>query len=99
MLLDLTAHPAGGLLDFAHRGVEGLPDRNPRVLALGSVAMPPVDDHVLMPRHGDAKLNLKQTPAPVTGLRPIDNHMTTRDPRAEFFEALRLRGDFGSDLF
>ena len=69
------------------------------MLALGGVAMPPVDDHVLMPRHGDAKLNVKQIPIPITGLRAVDNHVTARDARAEFFEALRLRSDLGSDLF
>jgi hypothetical protein len=42
---------------------------------------------------------VKQIPVSVTGLRPVDNHMTTRDARAEFFEALRLRSDLGSDLF
>ena len=99
MLLDLTAQLALAFLDLAHRGVEGLPDRDPRVLALGGVAAPPVDDRILMPRHGYAKANLKQITVPMTGLRSVDNHMTTRDARTEFFEALRLRSDLGSDLF
>jgi hypothetical protein len=99
MLLDSTAHLALSLLDLAHCGVEGLPDRDPQVLALGGVAAPPVDHHVLMPRHGDAKPNVKQIPVLVTGLRSVDDHMTTRDARTEFFEALRLRSDLGSDLF
>ncbi|HZZ62865.1 MAG TPA: hypothetical protein VFE63_17160 [Roseiarcus sp.] len=99
MLLDLTAQLALGLLDLAHRSVKGLPDRDPRVLALGGVAAPPVDDHVLIPRHGYAKPNLKQITVAMPGLRAVDNDMTTRDARTEFFEALRLRSDLGSDLF
>ena len=99
MLLDLTAHFASGFLDLAHCRVERLPDRDPRMLALEGVAVPPVDDHVLATRHGDAKLDLKYIPVPMTGLRPVDNNMATRDARAEFFQALRLRSDLGSDLF
>jgi hypothetical protein len=83
---------------LAHRSGEGSSDRGRRMLALEGVAMS-VDHHVLTPRHGDAKLNLKQTRAPVTHWRPADNHMATRDARADFFEASGLRGDLGSDLF
>ena len=58
-----------------------------------------VDDDIVMLGHRDAKLDVKDVSAPVTGPRPVDDDTTTRNARTEFFESPHLRGDLGSDLF
>src|SRR5271170_7572886 len=80
MMLHLTAKFAHDVFDLSHCSVEGLPDRDQRVFALG---------------HRYAKLDLEAA-APMSGLRPGDDDATTRNARTEFFETLHLRGDLGS---
>jgi hypothetical protein len=98
MMLHLTAKFAHDVFDLSHCSVEGLPDGDQRVFALGRVRMRLVDDDLLVRGHRDAKLDLEAT-APMSGLRPGDDDATTRNARTEFFETLHLRGDLGSDLF
>src|SRR5208337_4167621 len=98
MMLHLTAKFAHDVFDLSHCSVEGLPDRDQRVFALGRVGMGLVDDDLVVLGHRDAKLDLEAA-APMSGLRPGDDDATTRNARTEFFETLHLRGDFGSDLF
>src|SRR5271169_65724 len=98
MMLHLTAKFAHDVFDLSHFSVEGLPDRDQRVFALGRVGMGLVDDDLVVLGHRDAKLDLEAT-APMSGLRPGDDDATTRNARTEFFETLHLRGDLGSDLF
>src|SRR5271157_1666788 len=40
-----------------------------------------------------------QIPPPMTGLRPVNDDIATRNARAEFFETSHLRSDLGPDLF
>src|SRR5271157_927067 len=98
MMLHLTAKFAHDVFDLSHCSVEGLPDRDQRVFALGRVGMGLVDDDLLVLGHRDAKLDLEAA-APMSGLRSGDDDATTRNARTEFFETLHLRGDLGSDLF
>src|SRR5271166_888611 len=98
IMLHLTAKFAHDVFDLSHCGVEGLPDRDQRVFALGRVGMGLVDDDLVVLGHRDAKLDLEAA-APMSGLRPGDDDATTRNARTEFFETLHLRGDLGSDLF
>src|SRR5580704_7102676 len=98
MMLHLTAKFAHDVFDLSRCSVEGLPDRDQRVFALGRVGMGLVDDDLVVLGHRDAKLDLEAT-APMSGLRPGDDDATTRNARTEFFETLHLRGDLGSDLF
>src|SRR5208337_4612144 len=99
MLLHLTAKFAHDGFDLAHRGVEGFPDRDLHVFALGRVGAGLVDHNIVMLGHCDAKLDMKRRSAPVTGLRPIDDDMTARDSRAELLEAAHLLGDLRPGLF
>ena len=98
MMLHLTAKFAHDVFDLSRCSVEGLPDRDQRVFALGRVGMGLVDDDLFVLGHRDAKLDLEAA-APMSGLRPGDDDATTRNARTEFFETLHLRGDLGSDLF
>src|SRR5277367_4685478 len=98
MMLHLTAKFAHDVFDLSHCSVEGLPDRDQRVFALGRVGMGLVDDDLVVLGHRYAKLDLEAA-APMSGLRPGDDDATTRNARTESFETLHLRGDLGSDLF
>src|SRR5271165_3222838 len=98
MMLHLTAKFAHDVFDLSQCSVEGLPDRDQRVFALGRVGMGLVDDDLVVRGHRDAKLDLEAA-APMSGLRPGDDDATTCNARTEFFETLHLRGDLGSDLF
>src|SRR5271166_3265890 len=98
MMLHLTAKFAHDVFDLSHCSVEGLPDRDQRVFALGRVGMGLVDNDLVVLGHRDAKLDLEAA-APMSGLRPGDDDATTCNARTESFETLHLRGDLGSDLF
>ena len=77
MMLHLTAKFAHDVFDLSHCSVEGLPDRDQRVFALGRVGMGLVDDDLVVVGHRYAKLDLEAA-APMSGLRPGDDDATTR---------------------
>jgi hypothetical protein len=93
----LVAHFARDVLDLPHRGVEGLPNRNQRMLALGRIAVSLGDDDVMTLGHRDSHVDLEELALPMSGLRTGDRHVTARYPIAELFQAFGLLGDFGSD--
>jgi hypothetical protein len=68
MMLHLTAKFAHDVFDLSHCSVEGLPDRDQRVFALGRVGMGLVDDDLVVLGHRYAKLDLEAA-APMSGLR------------------------------
>jgi hypothetical protein len=49
--------------------------------------------------HRDSYVDFEEIALPVSRLRPGDRHMTARYPIAQPFQALRLLGDLGSNLF
>src|SRR5271169_1613556 len=59
MMLHLTAKFAHEVFDLSHCSVEGLPDRDQRVFALGRVGMGLVDDDLVVVGHRYAKLDLE----------------------------------------
>ncbi len=59
MMLHLTAKFAHDVFDLSHCSVEGLPDRDQRVFALGRVGMGLVDDDLVVLGYRDAKLDLE----------------------------------------
>ena len=83
MMLHLTAKFAHDVFDLSHCSVEGPPDRDQRVFALGRVGMGLVDDDLVVLGHRDAKLDLEAA-APMSGLRPGDDDATTRNARLNF---------------
>jgi hypothetical protein len=94
----LVAHFARDVLDLPHRSVEGLPNRNQRMLALGRVAASPRDDDVATPGHRDSHVDFEGFALAVSRLRPDDRDMTARYPIAELFQAIGLLGDFSADV-
>ena len=82
MMLHLTAKFAHDVFDLSHCSVEGLPDRDQRVFALGRVGMGLVDDDFVVLGDRDAKLDLEAAAA-MSGLRPGDDDATTRNARTE----------------
>jgi hypothetical protein len=92
------AHFAGKVLDLPHRRVEGFPNCDQGVGALGRVAVSPGDDDVAMLGHRDSNIDFEWVALPVSRLRPGDRHMTARDPIAELFQAFSLFGDFRADF-
>jgi hypothetical protein len=79
-MLHLTAKFAHDVFDLSHCSVEGLPDRDQRVFALGRVGMGLVDDDLVVLGHRYAKLDLEAA-APMSALRPGDDDATTTAPR------------------
>ncbi|GLQ56581.1 hypothetical protein GCM10010862_38400 [Devosia nitrariae] len=57
MDLHLATHPARGILNLAVCGGEGFSHRDQGVLVFRLVPVGPVDDDVIVARHGDAKVN------------------------------------------
>jgi hypothetical protein len=57
-----------------------------------------VDNDILMFRHRDEELDLKQAAAAVSSLRSSDDHPATGDAWAELLQALHLRSDFRVNL-
>src|SRR5271166_4662225 len=97
--LDLSAQIALDILDLPHRGVESVADRDQHMLLLGRVVVRLAYDHVVVPGHRDADVDLEPPAAPVARLRPVDDHPATRDARAELLEPARLFLDLVANRF
>ena len=97
MRLDLAAHLADRVLNLALSRAKGILDRDGEVLVLGRITMRFGDENVLMLRHRDANIDLKQTTLPLPRLRRDDRHVAACDAVVEFLQPFGLLFDLGSN--
>ena len=97
MLLHLVAEFADDVFDLLDRRIEGVADRNRRMLVFRRIAVRSVDDDVFVSWHGDAQVDLEKV-ALLLSRGGLGHHdMAARDPGAEFFETLRLFVNLGAN--
>src|SRR5271165_5349499 len=97
MLFHLLAQIADDVLDLPDRRIEGVAYGHRRMLVFRRVLVRSVDDDIFVSRHGDAQVDLEKVALLVSRGGFGHHDMATRDPRAEFFETLRLFVDLGAD--
>jgi hypothetical protein len=97
MRFHIAAHFADRILDLALSRGKCVLDRDHNVLVLTRVAMTLRNKNVLVVRHCDANVYLKQATRPVAGRGRDDRYFAARDPAMEFFQMLGLFFDFGPD--